>query len=98
LCPTFLNPNDFYGTKSNVTTTVNFGTGSGSIKFKATTLLEKLEVIKQKGDPLFVLRVEYGTTNVAGTWEAGGDLISLNTRASVLLEAIKSGANLIEKK
>jgi len=98
LCPTYFNPADFVAGKETFDTEIVFGTGQhgSKIKFKDVTLLDKLKVLKEQGDPYFVMRIDYGEESFA-TWKCQGTLLTFETKASQLMQAIQSGGNLIKQ-
>jgi len=95
LCPTYMNPNSISKKSTSVNTTISFGTGqnNSSVKFKDTTFLSKLKEIVEKGDPQLSLVIEYGDDDYG--WSTVGELARIQTKPSLILEAIQSNRNLL---
>jgi len=87
---------------STVTLHFRFGTGEGSslVKFKDTTLLDKLlQFQQQSNDVTFKLVLDIGTTeeNLWGNWQRIGNLFTMSTNASNIIDAIQNKKNLASK-
>jgi hypothetical protein len=95
LVPAYMNPGEFERGKKVVDAKIEFGTGVGSkMKFNYKWLIEKLQMVQNKGDPTFQIVLEYGDSEFG--WVTEGLLVRLYTKASKMLRAIETGEDLLK--
>ena len=87
---------------SHVNVQFRFGTGEGGsrVKFKTLTLLDKLRQFQQSSnDVAFNFVLDIGTTEQSlwGNWQRLGNLLTITTSASKLIDVIQNRNNLLPK-